>query len=70
MTNHDQDNGTVMLLRIDDVRKVFKCGRKKAYQIMHIPGFPSFKLDGVLYVEADALKKWISKCANKNIFTN
>ena len=70
MTDNSKDNGAVMLLRVDDVRKVFGCGRKKAYQIMHIPGFPSFKLDGVLYVEADALKKWISKCCNKNIFTS
>lgn len=52
-----------------DIQEIFKCGRKKSYEIMHIPGFPSFRIDTSLYVEKTELEKWICRNKNKNINT-
>ena len=52
-----------------DIQAIFKCGRKKAYEIMHAPGFPSFKIDTSLYIEKGELEKWIARNRNKNINT-
>ena len=65
----NQDNSEPILLRVKDIQRIFGCSLKKAYKIMHIPGFPSFKLDGILYVEECAFRKWVSKCEHKDIFT-
>lgn len=64
-----EDNKDIILYRVSDIQRIFRCGRKKAYEIMHIKGFPSFRLDGILYVEDGALRNWISKSAYRNIFT-
>lgn len=52
-----------------DIQKIFNCGRKKSYEIMHIKGFPSFRIDTKLYVEKGELEKWILKNKNRNINT-
>ena len=65
----DKTTDDIVLYRVSDIQKIFGCGRKKAYEIVHLKDFPSFRVDGVIYVEKDALKKWISKSAYKNIFT-
>ena len=52
-----------------DIQNIFKCGRKKAYEIMHIKGFPSFRIDTSLYVEKSELEKWINRNKNKCIIT-
>ena len=52
-----------------DIEVIFKCGRKKAYDIMHMSGFPSFKLNTSLYVEKGELEKWLSKNRSKQLFT-
>ena len=65
----EDNKNDIILYRVSDIQKIFGCGRKKAYEIMHIKGFPSFRLDGILYVEDGALRNWISKSAFKNIFT-
>lgn len=59
----------VTLYTVKDIQEIFKCGRKKSYEIMHIASFPSFKIDEKLYVEKTELEKWISKIRNKNINT-
>ena len=48
-----------------DIQNIFKCGRKKAYEIMHITGFPSFRIDTSLYVEKSELEKWIKQQCGK-----
>lgn len=52
-----------------DIQDIFKCGRKRAYEIMHISGFPSFRINTSLYVEKGELEKWILKNRNRNIIT-
>lgn len=62
-------NDDTVLYTAKDIQKIFRCGRKKAYEIMHIPSFPSFRIDTSLYVEKGELEKWILHIKNKNITT-
>ena len=48
-----------------DLQEIFKCGKNRAYEIMHLKGFPSFKVCGSYYVEKSALEKWIQKMSQK-----
>ena len=59
----------VVLYTPKDIERIFKCGQKKSYEIMHIPGFPSFKIDSSLYVEKSELEKWILRNKGKSIAT-
>lgn len=52
-----------------DVQTIFQCGRKKAYEIMRTPGFPSFTINTSMYVEKEELEKWIARSRNKTINT-
>ena len=62
-------NNMIILYTAKDIQNIFKCGRKKAYEIMHITGFPSFRIDTSLYVEKSELEKWINRNKNKCIIT-
>lgn len=63
------ENENVVLYTPKDIQRIFKCGRKKSYEIMHISGFPLFKINTALYVEKNELEKWIARNKNKNIIT-
>lgn len=52
-----------------DIQTIFKCGRKKSYEIMNMRDFPSFRIDTKLYVEKSELEKWLQKNRNKNLNT-
>lgn len=65
----DKTSQDVVIYTAKDIQSIFSCGRKKAYEIMHSPGFPMFRIDSSLYVEKEALQKWIERNKNKNIET-
>lgn len=54
-----------VLYTVDDVRRIFKIGRTKAYELMASDGFPSFKINKQVYVEHDELNEWIRKNSGK-----
>ncbi len=54
----------VVLYTAKDIQTIFKCGRKKSYEIMNAPGFPSFRINSALYVEKTQLEKWIARYKN------
>ena len=58
-----------ILYTTKDLQQIFHCGRQKSYQIMNMPGFPSFKIDTTWYVEKEALNSWISRNKNKTVLT-
>ena len=62
-------NVEIKLLTAKDLESIFHCCKKKSYQIMNMKGFPSFRIDTMLYVEEGELKKWIANCKNKNLIT-
>lgn len=59
----------IVLYTAKDIQRIFKCGQKKSYEIMHIAGFPAFRIDKIMYVEKTELKKWIDKNKTKSLFT-
>lgn len=65
---HNTEN-EIILYTPADIQNIFKCGKKKAYEIMHMNGFPSFRIDTALYVEKTALADWIMRVKNKKLNT-
>ena len=59
----------ITLLTPKDIESIFKCGRKKAYEIMNQKSFPSFRINNTLYVEQGELMKWIANSKGKIIIT-
>lgn len=59
----------IVLYTARDLQEIFKCGRKKAYEIMNMRSFPSFRIDNFLYVEKDELTKWIARNKHRTIAT-
>lgn len=68
-SNISEKQDFVVLYTPKDIQRIFQCGQKKAYEIMHIVGFPSFKIDSSLYVEKKELEKWLARTKGKNIVT-
>ena len=65
-----ENKNEVILYTPKDIQRIFQCGQRKSYEIMHSTGFPSFKIDASLYVEKGELEKWISRNKGKTIITN
>ena len=63
------EDSEITLYTAKDIQNIFHCGRTKAYQIMNMSGFPSFRIDSSIYVEKNELKKWIARMKNRNIST-
>lgn len=59
----------VTLYTAKDIQTIFKCGRKKSYEIMNMSGFPSFRINSAIYVEKSELEKWIAKHKNNIAIT-
>lgn len=59
------DSNEPKLYTIDDIQRIFKIGRTKAYQLMNSDGFPSFRLNKKLYISEQNLNEWVSKTCRK-----
>ena len=53
MNNVDTDK--IVLYTVDDIQRIFKIGKTKAYALMSANGFPSFKMNAKLYVKREHL---------------
>ena len=52
---------------VKDIKEIFKCGQRQAYELMHTPGFPSIRLNTKLVVEKNSLMKWIKQNEGKRV---
>lgn len=43
------------MLTIKDLQTIFNCGKRKAYELLRVPGFPAMKLGGKYLISAKAL---------------
>ena len=59
------DKQDPVLYNVDDIQRIFKIGRSKAYQLLSSSGFPSIKLNKKLLVEKSKLEDWIAKNSGK-----
>ena len=64
MNNVDTDK--IVLYTVDDIQRIFKIGKTKAYALMSANGFPSFKMNAKLYVRREHLDSWLEKRTGKS----
>ena len=55
------DNKDPVLYTVQDIKRIFKCGQRQAYELVKTPGFRSFRVGTKLLVEREALMKWIEE---------
>lgn len=55
------------LLTLSDVQTIFRCGKRQAYELLHVHGFPAMKLGGKYLISAKALQRWIQSNEGKTI---
>lgn len=65
----NEDDSGITLYTAKDIQRIFHCGKNKAYEIMHMHGFPSFRINSAIYVEKNELKKWIASVKNRSVLT-
>lgn len=59
------DKQDPVLYNVDDIQRIFKIGRSKAYRLLSSSGFPAIKLNKKLLVERSRLEDWIAKNSGK-----
>ena len=59
--------GTDKILTVKDIQEAFGCGKNQAYEIIHINGFPSFKIGRRYYVYQKAFHEWLERNQEKVI---
>lgn len=55
------------LLTLNEVQEIFRCGKRQAYELVRIHGFPAIKIGGKYFISAKALEHWIQSNAGKRI---
>ena len=63
----DKKDFSDTLLTFQEVQEIFRCGKRQAYELLHVPGFPAMKLGGRYLISAKALDNWIQKNTGKRI---
>ena len=58
---------TPELYTVKEIKNIFKCGQKQAYEIVNANGFPSMRIGGKILVERKALEDWLSKNKGKSV---
>lgn len=55
------DNLGPLVYTVKDIETLLNCEYRKALSIMKQPGFPSFKIGGLLRVKQDDFHRWLDK---------
>jgi len=63
----DSVSMTPELFTVKEIKTIFRCGRKQAYEIVNANGFPSIRIGGKILVERKALEDWLSKNKGKSV---
>ena len=62
-----QENKNTVVYTTINIQEILNCGRKQAYEIMHLKDFPSFQIGNKLYVEKTAFELWLKRIQHKKI---
>ena len=57
----------IVMYTVKDIKSIFKCGQRQAYELMHTPGFPSIRLNSKLVVEHNSLVCWLKQNEGKRV---
>ena len=55
------------LLTLHEVQEIFRCGKRQAYELVHVHGFPAIKMGGKYLISTKVLERWIQNNAGKGI---
>lgn len=61
----EERNYSIIMYTTEDVQKILKIGRDRAYNLMRAKGFPSMKMGRKYYVSSDALGDWLKAYRGK-----
>lgn len=53
------------MLTVKDIQSIFGMGKNQAYALMNSAGFPSFKINGRIYVPQIAFDEWVETYIGK-----
>ena len=59
------DNELPVLYTVDDIQKIFQCGRMKAYALVNARGFPTMRVNRRILIPKEKLEKWINTYTGK-----
>lgn len=60
----------IIMYNSNDIKRIFKCGTKQVYELLHTNGFPKIVIGRKLLVEKKSLEKWIKQNEGKKVITN
>ncbi len=63
--NKEYPVDSIEIYTTQDIQKIFKCGKRWAYELMQAPSFPSIKVGGRYIVERGALENWLQSYVGK-----
>lgn len=46
---------------VEDMRKIFQCGRNQIYKIINLKGFPKIKIGKKTYIPQKQFEKWVDE---------
>lgn len=55
-----------LALTVREMADVLGIGVSKAYDLVHVSGFPSIRLRGTYIIPIEALKNWVSTAAGQS----
>lgn len=59
------ETNDIVLYTVDDIQKIFKCGKRQAYCLVNSSGFPKIRINRRILVPKDKLEKWINTYTGK-----
>ena len=67
MNNKKFDGTYPILYTVDDIKNIFKCGKRQAYELVNSQNFPAFKINSKIYVDKIELEKWLKQQCGKQV---
>lgn len=62
------DYESMVLLTAKDVGEIFHMGKNQVYNLMRSSGFPTIRINNRMYVQKDALQKWLNRYQGRIYF--
>lgn len=47
------------ILTVKYIQEIFSCGKRQAYELMRVPGFPAIKLGGRYFISSKEFERWL-----------
>ena len=61
MPDAQRDPMNLLLWTVADLQRVVGCGRRQAYEMVNMQGFPTIRLGRKILIPRDAFLRWLDK---------